>query len=211
MSTSAAAMITATNSDCGEPRLEHLVRRRSNKRSRSGAKCVMGACKPFVQGRVTREYHPCGRATSIHKSKTFECGSRPQEAMAECTESTAMQLPTTNGTVGSGARPHRTIPTRRRTSRCADTARWAASAGDRSRLEMTCPTGIDLSPAEACLLTTRIRILLLPMVQATVRCACGADEPGTRNQPKMSSTHPVDRIDADPQGFALRTIDARVT
>ena len=51
------------------------------------------------------------------------------------------------------------------------------------------PNRDRLRPAEACLLTTRIRILLLPMVQAAVRCACGADEPGTRNQPKMSSTH----------------------
>lgn len=157
----------------------------------------MGACKPLVHGRVTRENHCCGRATSIHKSTTFECGDRPQEAMVECTESMAIRLPTADGTLRSGARPHPSIPTRRRTSRYDDTARWAASAEDRSRLEMTCPAGIDLSSAEACLLTTRIRILLLPMVQAAVRCACGADEPGTRNQPKMSSTHPVDRIDAD--------------
>lgn len=171
----------------------------------------MGACKPLGRGRVTREYHPCGRAASTHKPKTFECGDRPQEAMVECTESTAIRLHTPDGTLRSDTRPHPSIPTRRRTSRCDDTARRAASARDRSRLEMTCPTGIDLSPAEACLLTTRIRILLLPMVQAAVRCACGADEPGTRNQPKMSSTHPVDRIDADPQRFALRAIDARVT
>lgn len=171
----------------------------------------MGACNPLGHDRVTRKNQCCGRAASIHKSTTFECDGSPQEAMVECTESTAIQLTTTDGSLRSGARPHPSIPTRRRTSRCDDTARRAASARDRPRLEMACPTGIDLSPAEACLLTTRIRILLLPVVQATVRCACGADEPDTRNQPKMSSTHPVDRISADPLGFALRTIDARVT
>lgn len=101
--------------------------------------------------------------------------------------------------------------TRRRACRHGGASRWAASARDRSRLEMACPTGIDLRPAEACLLTTRIRILLLPMVQAAVRCACGADEPGTRNQPKMSSTHPVGPIEASPSGLESAEIGARVT
>lgn len=65
------------------------------------------------------------------------------------------------------------------------------------------PNRDRIASAEACLLTTRIRILLLPMVQAAIRCACGADEPGTRNQPKMSSTLPVGRIEASPRGFRI--------
>jgi len=83
----------------------------------------MGACNPLGHDRVTRKNQYCGRAASIHKSTTFECGDRPQEAMVECTESMAIRLPTADGTVRSGARPHPSIPTRRRTSRCDDTAR----------------------------------------------------------------------------------------
>src|SRR5699024_7129014 len=88
--------------------------------------------------------------------------------------------------------------------------RWPPRRG-RCRLEMACPTGIYSTPAEACLLTTRIRILLLPVVQATGRCACGAAEPETRNQPKRSSTRSVGRTEPDPHRIRDAEPGARVT
>jgi len=88
--------------------------------------------------------------------------------------------------------------------------RWPPRRG-RCRLEMACPTGIYSTPAEACLLTTRIRILLLPVVQATGRCACGAAEPDTRNQPKKSSTLSVGRTEPDPHRIRDAEPGARVT
>ena len=73
------------------------------------------------------------------------------------------------------------------------------------------PNSDRLTPAEACLLTTRIRILLLPVVQATDRCACGAAEPDTRNQPKKSSTLSVGRTEPSPHRTRNAEPGARVT
>src|SRR5699024_6426003 len=88
--------------------------------------------------------------------------------------------------------------------------RWPPRRG-RCRLEMACPTGIYSTPAAACLLTTRIRILLLPVVQATGRSASAAAAPDGRNQPQNSPTLSVDRTEPAPHRMRDAEPGARVT